>query len=107
MALKARLKGDADEYRIRGAIWELGSFAYRACLHLVPTVARSNLSRRVLSADGMTLQEVIGAAKTRASSAIGNPVRRLELIPNSGSKHEPSGVLRQRPVPRRYPPPTD
>jgi hypothetical protein len=73
MAKKARLQGSAGNYRIRGAIWELGSFAYRAYVHVIPTVPRSNLSRRALSADGMTLQEVLGAAKARVNSTIGTP----------------------------------
>ena len=41
MAKKALLRGNAGNYRIRGTIWELGSFAYRAYLHLIPNVARS------------------------------------------------------------------
>jgi len=38
MARKALLKGWAGSYRIRGAIWGLGHFAYRAYLHLLLTV---------------------------------------------------------------------
>jgi hypothetical protein len=34
MAKKALLRGNAGNYRIRGTIWELGSFAYRAYFHL-------------------------------------------------------------------------
>jgi hypothetical protein len=111
MAKKALLQGDAGNYRIRGTIWELGSFAYRAYLHLVPTVARSNLSRWVVSADGMSLQEVLGAAKARVNSTVGTPVERLEVLPRTAptaeSDPERSGQLRQGRVRRRYPPPTD
>jgi len=107
MAKKARLQGSAGNYRIRGAIWELGSFAYRAYVHIVPAVPRSNLSRWALSADGMTLQEVLGAAKARVNSTIGAPVERLELLPRTAPTHEHSTLLRQRSAPRRYPPPTD
>jgi hypothetical protein len=111
MAKKALLQGNAGTYRIRGTIWELGSFAYRAYLHLVPTVARSNLSRRVVSADGMSLQEVLGAAKARVKSTVGTPVESLEVLrrtaPTAESDPERSGLLRQRRVHRRYPPPTD
>jgi hypothetical protein len=108
MAKKARLQGSARNYRIRGAIWDLGSFAYRAYVHVVPTVPRSNLRRWVLSADGMSLQEVLGAAKARVNSTIDTPVERLELLPRTASTHEQhSTLLRQQPVPRRYPPPTD
>ena len=42
MAMKALLEGSAGKYQIRGAIWELGSFTYRAYLHLVPTGQRPN-----------------------------------------------------------------
>lgn len=108
MAKRALLQGNAGNYRIRGTIWELGSFAYRAYLHLVPTVTRSNMSRWVVSADGMSLQEVLGAAKARVNSAVGTPVERLEVLPRTAeSDPERSGLLRQRRVRRRYPPPTD
>ena len=53
MAMKARLQGNAGNYRFRGAVWELGSFALRAYVHLIPKVARSHLHRTILSADGM------------------------------------------------------
>jgi len=39
MARKALLRGNAGNYRIRGTIWDLGSFAYRAYVHLVPAVS--------------------------------------------------------------------
>jgi hypothetical protein len=79
MAKKARLQGSARNYRIRGAIWDLGSFAYRAYVHVVPTVPRSNLRRWVLAADGTTMQEVLGAAKARVKSTVGTPVETFEL----------------------------
>jgi hypothetical protein len=81
MAMRALLQGNAGSYQIRGAIWELGSFAYRACLHLVPAGPALDRSRSVVSADGMTLQEVIGAAKAQVKSTIGTPVERLEVAP--------------------------
>ena len=89
MAKKALLQGNAGNYRIRGTIWELGSFAYRAYVHLVPTVARSNLSRWVVSADGMTLQEVLGAAKVRVKSTVGAPVETFEFFPRSAPTPQP------------------
>jgi hypothetical protein len=111
MAMKALLQGNAGNYRIRGAIWELGSFAYRAYVHLVPAVSRSNLSQSVVSADGMTLQEVLGATKARVKSTLGTPVEKLELLPDRTPMPEPdaehSASLRQRRGPRRYPSPTD
>ena len=105
MVMKALLQGDAGNYRIRGAIWELGSVAYRAYVHLVPAVPRSNLSRRVVLADGTTLQEVLGATKARVSSTVGSPVRTLEVLPRPASSAEPDTEPAERP--RRYPPPTD
>jgi hypothetical protein len=111
MPMKARLQGSVGNYRIRGVIWELGSFAYRAFLYLVPTASHSNLPRWVLSADGMTMQEVLGAAKVRVKSTVGAPVERLEVLPRTAPAPQPasehSGLLRQRAAPRRYPPATD
>jgi len=97
MAMKARLQGSARNYQIRGAIWELGSFTYRAYVHIVPTVPRSNLSWR----------EVLGAAKARVNSTLGTSVERLELLPTTALTQDHSTPLRQQPAPRRYPPPTD
>ena len=81
MAMKARLQGNAGNYRFRGAVWELGSFALRAYVHLIPKVARSYLHRSILSADGMTMQEVVGATKARVKYMVGAPVERFELAP--------------------------
>lgn len=107
MARAALLHGNAGNYRIRGTIWELGSFAYRAYLHLVPTLSHSKRSQWVVSADGMSLQEVLGAAKARVSSTVGTPVERLEVVPRTESNAERSRQLRQSRLPRRYPSPTD
>jgi hypothetical protein len=110
MAKKALLQGNAGNYRIRGTIWELGSFAYRAYVHLIPTVARSTLPRWVVSADGMSVKEVLGAAKARVRSTVGTPVNTLEVVPKTAPTPEPDSEhltpLRRR-VPPRYPPPTD
>ena len=111
MAIKALLQGNAGNYRIRGAIWDLGSFAYRAYLHLIPATSRPDLPQGVVSADGMTLQEVLGAAKARVKSTVGAHVEGLEILPGTAaapeSDPEPSGPRLQRRVLRRYPPPTD
>ena len=107
MAMRVRLQGKAGNYRFRGAVWELGSFAYRAYVHLIPVRFRPDLSRSVLSAEGMTMQEALGAAKTRLMSAAGSPVELFELLPTRARTHEHSMPLRQRAVLRRYPPPTD
>ena len=107
MAMKALLEGNAGNYQIRGAILELGSFAYRAYLHLVPVGPALDRSRSVVSADGMTLQEVVGAAKAQVKSTIGTPVERLEVAPLLESDPGFSGLLRQQRVARRHPPPTD
>ena len=110
MAKKALLQGNAGDYRIRGAIWELSSFAYRAYVHVVPTAPRSNLPRSVVTADGMTMQEVLGAARARVKSTVGMPVENLELLPKTAPTPQPDteylALLRGR-APRRYPPPTD
>jgi hypothetical protein len=109
MARKALLRGNAGHYQIRGTIWELGSFAYRAYVHLIPTLARPTLSQCVVSADGMSLKEVIGATKARVTSRIGATVNALELLPKPSPMPLPDvdhSALRRR-VPRRFPPPTD
>ncbi len=68
MALKARLQRNAGNYRFRGEVWELDSFAYRAYVHLiprvhlVPSVARSNLRGRACGRR-QTMQEVLGSAR--------------------------------------------
>ena len=101
MAKKALLQGSVGDYRIRGTIWELGSFAYRAYVHLIPTVARSTLHRWVVSADGMSVKEVLGATEARVNTL---EIVRSALSPQPSSEH--LTPLRRR-VPRRYPPPTD
>jgi len=109
MVMKARLEGSVGKYRIRGTIWELGSFAYRAYLHLVPTGERPKLAGPVLSADGMTVQEVLGAAKEQVKSATGSPVKKLAVVQGNAPVRPRDGevsALRQ-PIPRRYPAPTD
>ena len=109
MAKKALLRGNAGNYQIRGTIWELGSFAYRAYVHLIPTVARSTLSRWVISADGMSVKEVLDAAKARVRSTVGTSVNTLEVVTSALSPQPTSEhltALRRR-DPRRFPPPTD
>ena len=107
MAVKARLQGKAGDYRFRGAVWELGCFAYRAYVHLIPVRFRPDLSRSVFSADGMTMQEVLGAAKMRVKSTVGAPVETFEFFPRRAPTPHPdteySWLLRL--AHRRYPPP--
>src|SRR4029450_12443131 len=109
MVKKALLRGDAGHYRIRGTIWELGSFAYRAYVHLIPTVAPSSLSRWVVSADGMSFKEVLGATEARVGSTVGATVNTLEVLLKTAPTPQPGGghsALRRH-VPRRFPPATD
>jgi hypothetical protein len=107
MARKALLRGNAGHYQIRGTIWELGSFAYRAYVHLIPTVARPPLSQWVVSADGMSLNEVIGATKAQVTSKTGATVNTLELLPKPSPMPDVDHSGLRRRVPRRFPPPTD
>jgi len=105
VAKKALLRGHAGNfYSIRGAIWELGSFAYRAYLHLIPV--HSTHSRWVVSADGMSVREVLGAAKARVRSVVGTKVSALEVVQNKVAVPRPNRDPLGR-VSRRYPPPTD
>ena len=86
MAMKALLEGSAGKYQIRGAIWELGSFTYRAYLHLVPTGQRPNPAGSVVSASGTSVQEVLGAAKEQVKSTTGTPVEKLALVHREGAR---------------------
>ena len=81
MPMTALLAGETGNYRIRGAIWELGSSSYRAYVHLVPGALRPDLPRSVFSVGGATFQEVLGAAKARVRSTVGTPVEELEVRP--------------------------
>jgi hypothetical protein len=109
MAMKALLEGSAGNYEIRGAVWELGAFAYRAYLHLVPAGQRPKLAGPVVSAAGMSVQEVLGAAKEQVKFATGTPVEKLAVVhrktPAQERDTEPS-ALRRRTL-RRHPAPTD
>jgi hypothetical protein len=108
MAIKALLQGTAGTYRIRGAVWEMGTSAYRAYVHLVPAARHSGLSRSVVSAEGTTLQQVLGATQAQVRSTVGSAVENLEVIPGRAPTPEPdTAPLRNRLAPRRYPSPTD
>ena len=110
MAIKALLQGDAGNFRIRGAIWELGAHSYRSYVHLVPTRKRTGVSRSVVSADGGTMQEVLGATKARVSSTVGTPVESLEVLPGNAPSPQPDDEPSQSPDAgrtRHFPPPTD
>jgi hypothetical protein len=109
MAMKVRMQGKAGNYRFRGAVWELGSFAYRAYVHLIPVRFRPDLSRSVLSADGMTMQEVLAVVRARVRSTVCAPVETFELLPRRASRPRPGAehAWLLRPTPHRYPPPTD
>jgi hypothetical protein len=82
MALVVTLTGDADEYLIRGAIWDLGGSSYHAYVHLVPLAPRLDLFRSatlVVSVDGPTLQKVLDAAIGRVMTTLGKPVQNLQV----------------------------
>ena len=108
MAMKALLHGNAGPYQLRGAIWEIGSSAFRAYVHLVPAGPRSGLSGSVVTAEGTTLQEVLGATEAHVRSTVGRTVESLEMIPGTTPAPEPdTAPPPDRLPPRRYPHPTD
>ena len=108
MAIKALLQGRAGTYQVRGAIWELGSSAYRAYVHLKPTSPHSGLSRSVVSAAGATLQEVLGATRAQVKSTVGSAMEDLEVIPGKApTPAADTAPPRNGLAPRRYPAPTD
>lgn len=82
MSLVLTLTGNAGNYLIRGAIWELGASSYRAYVHLVPSGPRLDLSRSVasiVSVAGTTSQKVLDAAITRVMATAGTPVQDLQV----------------------------
>jgi len=89
MTMLVTLRGDAGNYRIKGAIWELGDFAYRAYVHLVPAPPRVDLPRAVVSVGGATLQEVLSSAEARVKSTVGRPVENLEV---RAASREPESI---------------
>jgi hypothetical protein len=107
MAIKAMLRGRAGTYQIRGTVWELGSAAYRAYVHLVPAASHSRGSGSVLCAQGATLQQVLDATQARVGSTVGRAVERLEIIPGKTLTSEPDPVPRDRFAPRGVYPPID
>ena len=92
MRLFVTLSGDAGRYLIRGAIWELGAYSYRADVHLVPSPPRLDLSEAVvlLSVSGQSSQGVLDAATARVMTAIGKPVQNFHVraAPHSSKSTE-------------------
>ena len=109
MAMKALLEGTVGNYRIRGAIWELGHFAYRAIVHLVPTGRRPKQPGPVVSADGMTLKEVLGATREQVETTIGTSVEKLDVLdgPAPTPRRDAETSPLRRPRSPRYLSPTD
>jgi hypothetical protein len=79
MGLLATLRGDAGNYQIKGAIWELGASSYRAYVHLVPAAPDRNLPGSVVSVDGPSVQEVLDAATARVKTTAGTQVQNLKV----------------------------
>jgi len=93
MALLVTLRGDAGNYRIKGAIWELGASSYRAYVHLVPSARRRELAQSVVSVGGPTLQKVLDTAVARVRTTTGTPVENLMVVAAlrySGAAHAAS-----------------
>jgi hypothetical protein len=108
MPMKAILEGNAGSYRLRGAIWELGASTYRAYVHVVPAAPHSGLSRSVVSAEGATMQQALGAAEEEVRSTVGRPVESLEVIPGASAQPDTrTSVFGRTRAVRRYPAPTD
>jgi hypothetical protein len=78
MGLYALLGGRAEEYVIRGAVWELGPSSYRAYIHLRPQGAKpSSLDRsqHLIRVASTSEQGILDSAKARVSSTLGLPAR--------------------------------
>ena len=97
MAMKVLLEGSAGIYRIRGAIWEAGSFNYRVYVHLVPESGSSKRSGAVIAANaGLTLQDVLHATGVQVRSTLGAPVERLEVLTPAARMPEPEPLQKQQ-----------
>jgi hypothetical protein len=97
MSLIVTLKGNAGNYLIRGAIWELGASSYRAYVHLVPSGPRLELSRSVgsiVSVAGPTSQKVLDAAIARVMVTVGTPVHNLQV--RAAPQNDEAGYGRSR-----------
>ena len=96
MALLVTISGDASNYLIRGAIWEVGTSSYRARVHLVPAASRADLSQSpisVVSAGGLTLHGALDQAIARVMTAVGAPVQNLEV--RAAPRHAEAAVQPQ------------
>jgi hypothetical protein len=83
MGLLVTLTGDAGNYLIRGAIYELAASSYCAYVHLVPSGPRVDFSRSVVSVvsvGGTTSQGVLDTAIARVMTATGTPVQNLRVL---------------------------
>jgi hypothetical protein len=82
MGLIVTLTGDAGNYLLRGAIWDLSASSYRAYVHLVPSAPRLDISRpgiSVVSVAGPTWQKVLDAAIAQVMVAAGAPVQNVQV----------------------------
>jgi hypothetical protein len=81
MDLLVTLSGDVGSYLIRGAIWELRAYSYRADVHLVPSAPRPGRPEAIVlvSVRGPSSQGVLDAATARVMTAIGKPVQNLQV----------------------------
>lgn len=82
MPLLVTISGDASNYLIRSAIFEVGASSYRTNVHLVPSASRTDPAQSavsVVSGGGQTLEGVLDYAIARVITAGGAPVQNLEV----------------------------
>lgn len=97
MGLIVTLTGDAGNFLLRGAIWDLGASSYRAYIHLVPSGPRLGILRpgiSVVSVAGPTWPKVLDAAIAQVMVAAGAPVQNVQVRAapqNSEAGSAPSG----------------
>jgi hypothetical protein len=94
MSLYALLAGRAEEYRIRGAIWELGPDSYRAYIHVRPrgaTPSPADRAQHLIRIASSSEQEILDSAQARVKLALGVSDARLTLrrVGDRGSGRRP------------------
>lgn len=83
--------GDADNYLIRGAIWELGASSYRAYVHVVPPGFDSRSAPLVVSVNGPTLRKALDEATARVMTATGMLVQNIQVSAAPRNSEAPNG----------------
>jgi hypothetical protein len=78
MHLHSILDGRTEQFRVRGAAWELDSRALRGFLYLIPVRHDGNGHFRVVEAEGDDVWTLLDALSRQVSAISGTTVKRLD-----------------------------